>query len=100
MATDDKTEFLPLNVYKDNMVKNMKRLNFKWLEEGAQIINGCKVMFLDFITLTGVVNVHQNMWFVMSPYGQAQVVVNYDHADNKYWKHIIKEIRNSFEING
>lgn len=100
VATDDKTEFLPLNVYKDNMVKNMKRLNFKWLEEGAQIINGCKVMFLDFITLTGVVNVHQNMWFVMSPYGQAQVVVNYDHADNKYWKHIIKEIRNSFEING
>jgi len=99
-ATEDKSEFLPLNVYKENMVKNMKRLNFKWLEEGAQMINGCKVMYLDFITLTGMVNVHQNMWFVMSPQGQTQVVVNYDHAENKYWKHIIKEIRNTFEING
>lgn len=98
-ATNDKSEFLSLNVYKENMVKNMKRLNFKWLEEGAQMISGCKVMYLDFITLTGVVNVHQNMWFVMSPYGQAQVVVNYDHAENKYWKHIVKEIRNTFEIN-
>ena len=98
-STDEKEDFLPLEEYKQNMLKNMKKVTFKWLEEGAQMIGDCKVMYLDFITLTGIVNVHQNMWFVMSPYGQAQVVVNYDHAEDRYWKHIIKAIRNTFEIN-
>ena len=99
-ATDEKSDIQTLDKYKQNMMKNKKQVTFKRLEERARIIDGCKVMYLDFITFTGVVNVHQNMWFVMSPYGQAQVVVNYDHAEDKYWKHIIKEIRNTFEING
>lgn len=98
-STDDKSEFLPFDTYKENMMKNMKKVTYKWLEEGAQMIDGYKVMYLDFITFTGVVNVHQNMWFITGPHGQAQVVVNYDHAEDKYWKHIIKEIRNTFEIN-
>lgn len=100
VATDEASDFLSLDAYKKNMEKNMKKLNFKWLEEGAQMMNGCKVMYLDFITLTGVGNIHQNMWFVMSPYGQAQVVVNYDNNEDRYWKYIIKEIRNTFEIKG
>lgn len=98
-VTDEKSEFEPLSVYKENMMKNMKKLSFKWVEEGAQIVCGCKLLYLDFITLTGVVNVHQNMWFIMTPYGQSQIVVNYDHAEEKYWKPIIKAIRNTLEIN-
>lgn len=97
-ATNDTSDFQPLSVYKENMINNMKKVSFKWLEEGAQLVDGYKIMYLDFITLTGIVNVHQNMWFVAGPYGQAQVVVNYDHAEAKYWKHMIEQIRNTFEI--
>lgn len=98
VATDEKADFEPLHVYKKNMEHNLKRISFKWLEEGANMTCGCKIMYLDFITLTGVVNVHQNMWFIMTPHGQAQIVVNYDHAEEKYWKPIVKAIRNMLEI--
>lgn len=99
-STDDKSDFLALDVYKQRMQKNFKKVTYKWLEEGMQVIYGCKVSYLDFITMTGLGSFHQNMWFVQGPYGQAQVAVNYDHLENKYWKHIIKGIRETFEING
>lgn len=100
VSTDDKSDFLALDVYKQRMQKNLKKLTYKWLEEGMQVTCGCKVSYLDFITMTGLGSIHQNMWFVQGPYGQTQVTVNYDHLENKYWKHIIKGIRETLEING
>ncbi len=100
VTTDEKAAFEPLSVYKENMMKNLRKVQFKWLEEGAQMVDGYKVMYLDFITLTGMVNIHQNMWFVMGPYGQTQIVVNYDHSEEKYWKPIIKAIRSTLLIHG
>lgn len=98
-STDEKMEFQSLEFYKEKMEKGVKKVPFKWVEEGVQFIDGYKLMYLDFINLTGMVTIHQNMWFIMGPYGQAQAVVSYDHKEKKYWKHIIKALRNTLEIN-
>ena len=97
-SSDVKRDFFELDHYKKMIQKNFTKVTYKWVEEGAELVNGYKISYLDFITLTGLGNFHQNMWFVMGPHGQTQVVVNYDHKEDKYWKHLIKAIRETFEI--
>ena len=97
-STNEKKDFFELEHYKKMIQKNFKKVTYKWLEEGAELVCGYKVSYLDFITMTGLGSIHQNMWFVMGPHGQTQVVVNYDHLEHKYWKHLIKAIRETLEI--
>lgn len=99
-SSDEKQEFFELGFYKKMIEKNLKKVTYKWLEEGVELVNGYKISYLDFITMTGMGSIHQNMWFVMGPHGQTQVVVNYDHSEHKYWKHLIKGIRETFEVIG
>lgn len=98
-STNEKKDFFELDHYKKMMKKNLKQVTFKWLEEGAELIGGYKVSYLDFITLTGLGNIHQSMWFVMGPHGQTQIVVNYDHQEDRYFKHLVKGLRETLEIN-
>lgn len=85
--------------YKKAIRNNLRKLNNKWLSDGVTIVEGRKMLYMEFVTITGLVIVHQNMWYWDTPYGVVSIVVNYDHKENKYWKHIIGEIRNTIELN-
>lgn len=99
VLTDEKSEFKEMSHYKEMMKKNMKQLSFKWVEEGSLLISGVNLQYIDFINGTGLGAVHNSMWFFMTPYGQAQFNLNYDHADHKYFKHIIPAIMKTLKIN-
>lgn len=101
ILSEIKEEFEPLSFYKDNLIKNMKPsgIQFKWVEEGSIFSNGIKILYLDFINNTGLGSVHNNMWFIMTPYGRLQCTLNYDHEEDKYWKHMMRALMKLIEIN-
>lgn len=100
VLTNDKSDFKSLSHYKDMMVKNMKKLTFKWNEEGSLLISGGLMLkYLDFINITGLGVVHNSMWFVMTPYGQAQININYDQELNKHFKHIVRAMMKTLKVN-
>ena len=100
VLSDIMEEFSPLSVYKDNIVKNMRKtgMKFKWQEEGSLFSGKGKIQYLDFISMSGLGAIHNSMWFVMTPYGRLQTTLNYDHEEHKYWKHLMRGLMKLFEI--
>lgn len=93
-------EFEPLSAYKLNMEKNLKSsgIHFNWLEEGSVLANGSQLLYLDFLNVTGLGSVHNSMWFIMTPYGRLMCTLNYDHGDDRYWKHMMRGLMKLIEI--
>lgn len=99
VLTDCKDEFEELSHYKEMMMKNMKNLPFQWEDEGSIFTNGLSIKYLDFIIMTGLGAIHNSMWFVMTPYGQAQLNLNYGQEDHRYFKHLINAMMKTLKAN-
>lgn len=93
-------DFMELDVYKKNMEKNLDGtgLSFKWNEEGAMMVNGVKLQYLDFVTTTGLGAVHNSMWFIYCKYGRLLCNINYDHKEKRYWKPIVSAMMQTIEV--
>jgi len=100
VLSDIMEEFELLSVYKDNMEKNLKPsgFHFNWLEEGSLLSGGRQLLYLDFLNVTGLGTVHNSIWFIMTPYGRMQCTLNYDHEDDRYWKHMMRALMKLIEI--
>lgn len=87
-----------MDVYRKKMQTEFPKLKFKWLEEGVKIYGEKKLVYMDYIMITGLMKMHSRMYFYQSDSGIVEMILSYDHDEERYFRSMIQGIHDTLEI--
>lgn len=97
-ATTNQDDVLSMADYRKKIEKGLSQFQYKWVEEGVQMVDDYKISYIDYVMLTGMMKLHNQMWFFKDKHGFCECVLNYDEEEKLYFKPMIKGVRETFSF--